>query len=148
MKSVAAKLVPSNPPPTNAVLSQSTSVNVPVSVLPKKSKQKTDPLPLRNSLAPPVIRRRSAVLAAPNSNFQFAVPSLNRLPFQVTSFATVSVPLLFPGAKIPLIVVMPAISPDPPRVAPAETKRLPEPVPEPLVLLTSSVPVLTVVPPV
>jgi hypothetical protein len=56
--------------------------------------------------------------------------------------------MLFPGAKIPLIVVMPAIAPDPPRVAPAETKRLSEPVPEPLVLLTISVPVLTVVPPV
>ena len=73
---------------------------------------------------------------------------VNVLPFNVTAPETVSGEPAVNFAKEPLAqVTLPEIVPVPPKVPLLVTVTSPGPVPDPVVLLTSSVPLVTIVPP-
>src|SRR5262249_50811576 len=108
---------------------------------------KVGPAPLAKVL--PIASRSDVASTLLRSNSAVAAPLLE--PFQVALPLTFKVPMpALPGESSALFdaVALPEIVPVPPTVAPLATVTAPLPVPLPAMLVTSSVPTFTVVPPV
>ncbi len=96
---------------------------------------------------PPIVRLPLTTVSAllePNAYCSTEALLSTKLLFTVSAFTGSPGWNTAPAAR----VTGPAMLPRPPRVAPPSTLTAPEPVPLPLLLSTSSVPLLTVVAPV